>query len=606
MSNHLRFCPFLLSCTFSQEDLNRVETKPYVTKIESKGRPDNIIAAESWRRYLLRNNSFLTDHIFALLKSHVTCTHCRNESVTFDAYNAISLPIPIKNTKEIAALVQLLVHEESGIVVKWVKLVLEVEVSQVMADLRDIIIAQLKERGLYDQLYKSRESPSSDSDRSSAVDGGEFEMVSPPDDDYDMVSPPHAPSNSDSSSQEDRDAGGVYFHYALAYSTRLTTIYKNYNRADTAKVSIVSFVNKMDSLLVFQLAHSAPDFKTHSYTGSSYGTGHISSIVPPSTNSAAAAAMDVMYAVTSLHDRLDIVGLPHRLTVPLRCSNQHVYELVKQMLIASLARKASHLLAGSDDQADGPLPAEFSLVVTNMYGSVVFREVSNDSAIFTVPEESRQVLCVVLRGKLVNEGSSGKGSGDVVAILRDHLIESSTPTPSRESPTAANAAISIYDCLDKFIERETLASTETLYCSACKNHLPPIKKMDIYNTPDVLILHLKRFQFIPGQYFVHREKISQVVAFPIEGLDLRKYVIGSEFLHENGDFVNVNAEDDRFIYDLYAVSHHMGGLGGGHYTASCLNPTTGQWYYFNDSSVNTCQPESVVSGTAYVLFYKRR
>jgi ubiquitin C-terminal hydrolase len=27
------------------------------------------------------------------------------------------------------------------------------------------------------------------------------------------------------------------------------------------------------------------------------------------------------------------------------------------------------------------------------------------------------------------------------------------------------------------------------------------------------------------------------------------------------------------IYDLYAVSLHSGGMGGGHYTAICQNPT---------------------------------
>jgi ubiquitin C-terminal hydrolase len=32
------------------------------------------------------------------------------------------------------------------------------------------------------------------------------------------------------------------------------------------------------------------------------------------------------------------------------------------------------------------------------------------------------------------------------------------------------------------------------------------------------------------------------------------------------------------IYDLYAVSLHSGGLGGGHYTAVCKNPVNNKWY----------------------------
>lgn len=35
-----------------------------------------------------------------------------------------------------------------------------------------------------------------------------------------------------------------------------------------------------------------------------------------------------------------------------------------------------------------------------------------------------------------------------------------------------------------------------------------------------------------------------------------------------------NDSHEDAIYDLIAVSHHMGGLGGGHYTASALNGDT--------------------------------
>jgi hypothetical protein len=41
-------------------------------------------------------------------RSHVTCTNCKNESVTFDPYNSLSLPIPIKNTKTLSITVKLL------------------------------------------------------------------------------------------------------------------------------------------------------------------------------------------------------------------------------------------------------------------------------------------------------------------------------------------------------------------------------------------------------------------------------------------------------------------------------------------------------------------
>ena len=58
------------------------------------------------------------------------------------------------------------------------------------------------------------------------------------------------------------------------------------------------------------------------------------------------------------------------------------------------------------------------------------------------------------------------------------------------------------------------------------------------------------------------------------------------------------------IYNLYAISNHFGGLGGGHYTATAKNG--GKWYDFNDSSVRECREGSIGGSGAYILFYKRR
>ena len=61
---------------------------------------------------------------------------------------------------------------------------------------------------------------------------------------------------------------------------------------------------------------------------------------------------------------------------------------------------------------------------------------------------------------------------------------------------------------------------------------------------------------------------------------------------------------EKAEYELYAVSNHYGGLGGGHYTAYAKN--NGKWHEFNDSSVRSCSESSVCSSGAYILFYKRK
>ena len=65
--------------------------------------------------------------------------------------------------------------------------------------------------------------------------------------------------------------------------------------------------------------------------------------------------------------------------------------------------------------------------------------------------------------------------------------------------------------------------------------------------------------------------------------------------------------NECFVYDLYAVcNHHGDDLQGGHYTATCRNPTDGQWYSFDDIHTSKVEENEVVSQDAYILFYQRQ
>ena len=52
-------------------------------------------------------------------------------------------------------------------------------------------------------------------------------------------------------------------------------------------------------------------------------------------------------------------------------------------------------------------------------------------------------------------------------------------------------------------------------------------------------------------------------------------------------------------YDLIAVANHMGGYGGGHYTAYCREQ--GTWIHFDDSRVVPISAASVVVGVPFVM-----
>ena len=61
-----------------------------------------------------------------------------------------------------------------------------------------------------------------------------------------------------------------------------------------------------------------------------------------------------------------------------------------------------------------------------------------------------------------------------------------------------------------------------------------------------------------------------------------------------------------YTYDLFGVSNHFGGMGGGHYTAYAYSSLKKQWVDYNDSSVRSANPQDIVSEAAYLLFYRRR
>ncbi|XP_036392776.1 ubiquitin carboxyl-terminal hydrolase 2-like [Megalops cyprinoides] len=145
--------------------------------------------------------------------------------------------------------------------------------------------------------------------------------------------------------------------------------------------------------------------------------------------------------------------------------------------------------------------------------------------------------------------------------------------------------VSLMDCMRLFTKEDVLDGDEKPTCYRCKARRKCTKKFTIQKFPKILVLHLKRF----SEARIRTSKLSTFVNFPMKDLDLR------EFASEN----SINA-----VYNLYAVSNHSGTTMGGHYTAYCRNPTSGEWYTFNDSRVTPMSSSQVRSSDAYVLFYE--
>lgn len=92
-------------------------------------------------------------------------------------------------------------------------------------------------------------------------------------------------------------------------------------------------------------------------------------------------------------------------------------------------------------------------------------------------------------------------------------------------------------------------------------------KMSLWTLPDILILHLKRFTHV-GE---HRNKLTTFVRFPLSGLDMTPHMVNHS--HAAHPPLTSWKQCSRrelippdFLYDLYAVCNHHGGMHGGHYT----------------------------------------
>ncbi|XP_010627554.1 ubiquitin carboxyl-terminal hydrolase 2 isoform X1 [Fukomys damarensis] len=145
--------------------------------------------------------------------------------------------------------------------------------------------------------------------------------------------------------------------------------------------------------------------------------------------------------------------------------------------------------------------------------------------------------------------------------------------------------VTLTDCMRIFTKEDVLDGDEKPTCCRCRARKRCIKKFSIQRFPKILVLHLKRF----SESRIRTSKLTTFVNFPLRDLDLR------EFASEN---------TNHAVYNLYAVSNHSGTTMGGHYTAYCRSPVTGEWHTFNDSSVTPMSSSQVRTSDAYLLFYE--
>lgn len=160
-------------------------------------------------------------------------------------------------------------------------------------------------------------------------------------------------------------------------------------------------------------------------------------------------------------------------------------------------------------------------------------------------------------------------------FIVDLPIPLTTPSPT------------LSDCFELFGGDEALIGDNRWFNEATGEKEDVVKRTYFWNFPKILVITLKRF-LVSARGQISR--INTLVTCPLSGLDLSKYVEGYD--------------KNKYVYDLYGVSNHIGGPMGGHYTS--FIKTNKGWMHYDDGSVSHVDESVVISPMAYCLFYSMR
>ncbi|KAM9829644.1 ubiquitin carboxyl-terminal hydrolase 19 isoform 1-T1 [Syngnathus typhle] len=646
------FMAFLLDGL--HEDLNRIQNKPYTETVDSDGRLDEVVAEEAWQRHKMRNDSFIVDLFQGQFKSKLVCPTCSKVSITFDPFLYLPVPLPQKqkvlsvfffakepHKKPIKFLVS--VSKENSSTAE----VLESISRSVRVKPENLRLAEVG-KNCFQRMFL----PSHSLDTVSSSDMLFcFEVLS-----KDLVKErvvllrvqqrlqvPNIPISKCASclkppvSEEDKLKRCTRC-YSVGYCNQLCQKnhwpnHKGQCRPNTENVGLPFLVSVPKSRLSYsrltQLLHGYSRFSVNVFQPPLQSgrtspeiapvllTTPVGSIGGPGSGDEAMAGSSTvalgdcgpeiggptldsskLHTFTSAHVSGDAVPLTSHSTT--KTSDSGFSESISSTSCCSLdthteketscekAVRPEAAIAGYQ-QPNDPSSGHAGQFYINLLDSNNKEQRLDEKEDILVDLPDDATVELVWKN---NER------------LKEYVLVSSKELeyeedPSSLSETARAGHFTLEQCLNLFTKPEVLAPEEAWYCPKCQQHREASKQLLLWRLPNILIIQLKRFSF---RSFIWRDKINDMVDFPVRNLDLSKFCIGQKDEMQHPP-----------IYDLYAVINHYGGMIGGHYTAYARLPSDRNsqrsdvgWRLFDDSTVTMVEESQVVMRYAYVLFYRRR
>ncbi|KAL4909961.1 hypothetical protein BDW74DRAFT_144111 [Aspergillus multicolor] len=625
-----------------QEDLNRIQKKPYIEKPDST---DEMVhnkealkefADKCWDIYKARNDSVVTDLFAGMYKSTLVCPECDKVSIIFDPFNNLTLQLPIENLWS-KSIFYFPLHK------KPILIDVEIDKNSSIKALKELIAKKVgsePERMIMSEIYKHKffkmfDNPSSiaEANIGDNDDIGIFELESVP-----------TNYNPDKATRSYFSYGRTSYEelYTLDSPKADRIVVPIFNRHEDKRgfrtsrqffgVPLYVVINReeltnYDAILRKILEEVATmttrDFLNEQAPDEQHETAEDSDTVIMNEDDAESG--DSKIKTTSVDGEEGMVDVSMR-----DADDQTDAEESTPAFESSLPARFHTLFNIKTARTTEAVPLghtavdehkEFNLMTSRIQKPTVTKEAEKDAESKEEDSESDDEIDVLTermttpkpraQRPLINPGEAivlDWNEQAYEALFTGSLRDPDGPRgaatwteiermPDQELQAKRNLrkqrkkrGVTLDECLDEFNKEEVLSENDAWYCPRCKEHRRAKKKFELWKTPDILVMHLKRFSASRG----FRDKLDVMVDFPVEGLDLT-------------DRVEAPEEGKSYVYDLFAVDNHYGGLGGGHYTAYAKNFMTGQWNEYNDSSVSRpIDPQNAVTSSAYLLFYRRR
>uniref|UniRef100_A0A8C1CZ20 ubiquitinyl hydrolase 1 n=1 Tax=Cyprinus carpio carpio TaxID=630221 RepID=A0A8C1CZ20_CYPCA len=611
------FMAFLLDGL--HEDLNRIQNKPYTETVDSDGRQDEFVAEEAWQRHKMRNDSFIVDLFQGQYKSKLVCPVCSKVSITFDPF--LYLPVPLPQKQKVLTVFYFAKDPHK----KPVKFL--VSVSKVNSSTTEVL----------ESISRSvRNKP--ENLRLAEVVKNRFHRIFSPSQSLDMVTSsellfcfevlskdlakervvllkvqqrPQVPSIPITKcagcmkppASDDEKLKRCTRCYRVGYCNQACQKnhwpnHKTMCRPSVENIGLPFLISVPESRLTYtrltQLLEAYSRYSVNVFQPP-FQSGRMSpeaslSRVDLSVSECQEQEEEPSSAgeVESQAEQGDCGTTPQKETVSV-ISAAGGDTLSSDSGCCELAIKPEAVVTGYQQPSESATGSTSQFYITLLDSSQKEDRKLEDKgdAVLELPDDCTLELV----------WKNNEKQKEYVLVRSKELEFDEDPGSATETSRAGH--FTLEQCLNLFTKPEVLAPEEAWYCPKCQQHREASKQLLLWRLPNVLIIQLKRFSF---RSFIWRDKINDMVDFPVRNLDLSKFCIGHK-----GDI------QQPPIYDLYAVINHYGGMIGGHYTAYARLPSDKNsqrsdvgWRLFDDSTVTTVEESQVVTRYAYVLFYRRR